>query len=86
MPCSATWSRRRLPDHDCRSSLNPSAVAVSGPLTGKVVAVTGAASGIGREIARVFSQAGAEVATLDINTGLLSRSRQSMAARHMPAT
>ena len=54
------------------------AVAISGPLTGKVVAVTGAASGIGREIARVFSQAGAKVATLDIN----HRALESLAAEH----
>jgi len=52
------------------------AVAISGPLIGKVVAVTGAASGIGREIARVFSQAGAKVATLDINHRALSASRK----------
>ncbi len=45
------------------SSIEP----VSGPLAGKVVAITGAASGIGREIARVFGRAGATVATLDIN-------------------
>lgn len=41
------------------------------PMQGKVVAVTGAASGIGREIARVFAQAGAAVATLDINDAAL---------------
>lgn len=54
------------------------AFAISSPLTGKVVAVTGAASGIGREIARVFSQAGAKVATLDIN----HRALESLAAEH----
>lgn len=37
------------------------------PLLGKAVIVTGAASGIGREIARTFSGAGARVAALDIN-------------------
>lgn len=42
------------------------------PMLGKVVAVTGAASGIGREIARVFAQAGASVATLDINEAALA--------------
>lgn len=34
---------------------------------GRIVIVTGAASGIGREIARTFTQAGARVAGLDIN-------------------
>lgn len=48
------------------------------PMLGKVVAVTGAASGIGREIARVFAQAGAAVATLDINEVALA----SVAAQH----
>lgn len=42
------------------------------PMHGKVVAVTGAASGIGREIARVFAQAGAKVAALDINDAPLT--------------
>ncbi|MBZ9676287.1 SDR family oxidoreductase [Mesorhizobium sp. ES1-1] len=42
------------------------------PMRGKVMAVTGAASGIGREIARVFAQAGAAVATLDINDAALA--------------
>jgi len=48
------------------------------PMLGKVVAVTGAASGIGREIARVFAQAGASVATLDINEAALA----SLADQH----
>lgn len=40
-------------------------------LSGRVVAVTGAASGIGAEICRAFCQAGASVAALDISeTGL----------------
>ncbi|MBX3570423.1 MAG: SDR family oxidoreductase [Rhizobiaceae bacterium] len=39
----------------------------SKPLEGRRVAVTGAASGIGREIARTFTAAGAHVAALDIN-------------------
>jgi NAD(P)-dependent dehydrogenase (short-subunit alcohol dehydrogenase family) len=42
-------------------------------LRGKVVIVTGAASGIGREIARVFTQAGAAVAVLDINEAALAQ-------------
>lgn len=37
------------------------------PVAGKTVAVTGAASGIGREIARAFTMAGARVAALDID-------------------
>ena len=36
-------------------------------IQGRVVVVTGAASGIGREITRTFSKAGALVAALDIN-------------------
>jgi NAD(P)-dependent dehydrogenase (short-subunit alcohol dehydrogenase family) len=42
-------------------------------MSGKVVAVTGAASGIGREIARAFAQAGAAVAALDINEAALEK-------------
>jgi len=41
------------------------------PLHGRVVAITGAASGIGREIARTFSRAGARVAALDIGMDAL---------------
>lgn len=41
------------------------------PLEGRRVAITGAASGIGREVVRVFSAAGARVAALDINDGAL---------------
>lgn len=43
------------------------AKALEGPLQGRIVAVTGAGNGIGSEIARVFSEAGATVAALDIN-------------------
>jgi len=38
-------------------------------LTGKVAAVTGGSSGIGQAIARLFEQAGARVAVLDVNAG-----------------
>lgn len=41
-------------------------------LAGRRVAVTGAASGIGREIVRVFSRAGASVAALDVAAGRLT--------------
>jgi NAD(P)-dependent dehydrogenase (short-subunit alcohol dehydrogenase family) len=44
----------------------------SAQLQGKVVAVTGAASGIGLEICRLFSEAGAVVAALDVNAEALS--------------
>jgi len=37
------------------------------PLTNKVALVTGAASGIGKEIARVFARAGAKVVIADLN-------------------
>jgi NAD(P)-dependent dehydrogenase (short-subunit alcohol dehydrogenase family) len=43
----------------------------TGVFGGRVVAVTGAASGIGREIARVFAEAGADVVALDIAAGAL---------------
>lgn len=41
------------------------------PLEGRRVAVTGAASGIGRAVARAFAGAGATVACLDINEAAL---------------
>jgi NAD(P)-dependent dehydrogenase (short-subunit alcohol dehydrogenase family) len=41
------------------------------PLEGRRVAVTGAASGIGRAVARAFAGAGAKVACLDINEAAL---------------
>ncbi len=45
---------------------------------GRVVAVTGAASGIGREVARVFAEAGATVVALDINRQGLDELAQSL--------
>lgn len=45
--------------------------AMTRPLEGRRVAVTGAASGIGRAVARAFAGAGATVACLDINEAAL---------------
>jgi NAD(P)-dependent dehydrogenase (short-subunit alcohol dehydrogenase family) len=45
----------------------------SGSLAGRVAAVTGAASGIGREVARLFRSAGADVAAMDIDRAGLDR-------------
>lgn len=42
------------------------------PLSGRIMAVTGAGSGIGREVARTFSGAGARVAALDVDTTALA--------------
>jgi NAD(P)-dependent dehydrogenase (short-subunit alcohol dehydrogenase family) len=42
------------------------------PMSGRVMAVTGAGSGIGREIARVFANAGATVAALDVDCKALA--------------
>lgn len=42
------------------------------PLSGRVMAVTGAGSGIGREIARAFSGAGASVVALDVDAKALA--------------
>jgi NAD(P)-dependent dehydrogenase (short-subunit alcohol dehydrogenase family) len=47
---------------------------------GKVVVVTGAASGIGREIARAFARRGARLAICDINAVGLEVVRQDLAA------
>lgn len=50
-------------------------------LAGKVAVVTGAGSGIGREIARLFVQEGAQVVGADINpTGLESLAQEMAAA------
>lgn len=48
------------------------------PLSGRVMAVTGAGSGIGREIARAFAQAGASVAALDIDPKALTDIRNEL--------
>ena len=47
----------------------PQPAIAAGAMTGRIVAVTGAASGIGRAVAEVFAGAGARVAGLDIDTG-----------------
>ncbi|MEW9835127.1 SDR family oxidoreductase [Mesorhizobium marinum] len=52
-----------------------------GGLLGKVVIVTGAASGIGREVARAFSRAGAAVAILDINEPALAETAAEQGCR-----
>ncbi len=52
-----------------------------GSVAGKVVAVTGAASGIGLEVARVFTEAGASVAGLDINDEALARLGRAVGCR-----
>lgn len=51
------------------------------PLSGRTVAVTGAGSGIGREIAKAFSAAGARVVALDINLQSLSALEREIGCR-----
>jgi NAD(P)-dependent dehydrogenase (short-subunit alcohol dehydrogenase family) len=51
---------------DSQMALSPEISQLFG-LAGKVAVVTGAATGIGREIARLFDQAGATVIAADIN-------------------
>ncbi len=48
-------------------TMKPSGAPGGAPLAGRRVAVTGAASGIGREIVRVFGAAGARVGALDVD-------------------
>jgi NAD(P)-dependent dehydrogenase (short-subunit alcohol dehydrogenase family) len=52
----------------------------SGCFKGKVVVVTGAASGIGREIALAFARRGARLAVADINAGALEKVRLELAS------
>lgn len=47
---------------------------------GKAVVVTGAASGIGKEIARAFAGRGARLAIADIDAGALEAARRELAA------
>lgn len=66
MTFSANWNMGKRPEMPAQpnktSPENPTKL-----FAGKVVAVTGAASGIGRETARAFSRNGASVVALDIN-------------------
>ena len=63
----------RAVDPLCRNALRRKDMALHGPdvgaegVVGKIVAVTGAASGIGLEIVRTFDAAGATVIALDVN-------------------
>jgi len=47
---------------------------------GKVVVVTGAASGIGKEVALIFARRGAKLAIADINAGALEKVRLELMA------
>jgi NAD(P)-dependent dehydrogenase (short-subunit alcohol dehydrogenase family) len=47
---------------------------------GKVAVVTGAASGIGRAMARVFGEAGMKIALADVEAGALREARKEIAA------
>jgi len=53
-------------------------------LTGKVVLVTGAGSGLGEATARAFADAGCAVACLDIRQEAANRVADSLAARDVP--
>ena len=55
-------------------------MAESGCFKGKVVVVTGAASGIGREIALAFARRGARLAVADINAGALEKVRLELSS------
>lgn len=50
------------------------------PLNGKLVVVTGAASGIGLECARSFAKRGARIVMSDVNEAALENSRSELAA------
>jgi len=56
----------------------PQAETASRPLTSQVAIVTGGARGIGREIARVFAKAGADVALFDVMPQPLEQTAQEL--------
>jgi len=73
-----------LPDHDLFDleywSLEQAKLSAARPLplTGQIVAVTGAGSGIGAATAKAFAAQGAEVALLDVNTAAAIEKAQAI--------
>jgi NAD(P)-dependent dehydrogenase (short-subunit alcohol dehydrogenase family) len=75
---------RKDPGSSRSRALQPDATARQGGVhagsRGKVAVVTGAASGIGRAMARVFGAAGMKVALADVEAGALREARRELAA------
>src|SRR5262249_59867793 len=64
----------------CASILRAMSLADSGALRGKVAIITGAATGIGRASALLFSRAGARVALVDVREPELGRTEADVRA------
>lgn len=63
----------------------PSSLAAEFSLSGRVAVITGAASGIGRETARVLTEAGAQTVISDVNEAGLKATAEHVAGAGAPA-